>query len=221
MLVTVDTDVRGKSVSAMATVWEGNPMKPKSMIGICLAPLMLTAACGSSDSSSNSTPESIVEESGDSPAVEFDDDDVMFAQMMIPHHEQAIEMSDIALDPAVGASDMVRALAERIKGAQDPEIDQMKSLLSAWGQSMTMDSDMDHSTMMTGMLTLDELATLSQLRGSEFDAAWLEAMIAHHEGAIQMAEDALEKGSNSDVRALCEAIIAGQQAEIEEMRDLL
>jgi uncharacterized protein (DUF305 family) len=153
--------------------------------------------------------------------VEFNDDDVMFAQMMIPHHEQAIEMSDIALDPAVGASDTVRALAERIKDAQDPEIDQMKALLSAWGQSMTMDSDVDHSTMMSGMLTLDELASLSQLRGSEFDAAWLEAMIAHHEGAIQMAQDVLENGTNSDIRTLSEAIVSGQQAEIEEMQSLL
>jgi uncharacterized protein (DUF305 family) len=62
---------------------------------------------------------------------------------------------------------------------------------------------------------------VSQLRGSEFDSAWLEAMIAHHEGAIEMAEDALENGSNSDIRALCEAIIAAQQVEIEEMRNLL
>ena len=196
-------------------------MKSKLIVGMCFAWLTVTAACSSSDTSSNATPESGVEEPGDSPAVEFNDDDVMFAQMMIPHHEQAIELSDIALDPAVGASDVVRALAEQIKGAQDPEIDQMKSLLAGWGQSMTMDSDMDHSTMMSGMLTLEELASVSQLRGSEFDSAWLEAMIAHHEGAIEMAEDALENGSNSDIRALCEAIIAAQQAEIDEMRNLL
>jgi uncharacterized protein (DUF305 family) len=180
-----------------------------------------TAACSSSDTSSNATPESTADGTGDSPAVDFNDDDVMFAQMMIPHHEQAIEMSDIALDPAVGASDDVRALARRIKDAQDPEIDQMKSLLAAWGESMSMDSDIDHSSMMSGMLTLDELATLSQLRGPEFDAAWLEAMIAHHEGAIQMAQDALDNGTNPDVRALCESIISGQQTEIDQMRRLL
>jgi uncharacterized protein (DUF305 family) len=145
----------------------------------------------------------------------------MFAQMMIPHHEQAIEMSDIALDPAVGASEQVRSLAEQIKGAQDPEIDQMTSLLAAWGESEMMDPDLDHSTMMSGMLTIEDLDALSQLRGSDFDAAWLEAMIAHHEGAIQMSQDALENGLNTDVRALSELIIAGQQAEIDEMRTLL
>jgi len=196
-------------------------MKSKLFVGLGLVSLALTAACGSSDTSSNSTPDSSVEESGDSPAVDFNDDDVMFAQMMIPHHEQAIELSDIALDPAVGASDAVRALAEQIKGAQDAEIAQMKSLLAGWGQSMMMNSDIDHSTMMSGMLTLEELENLSQLRGSEFDSAWLEVMIAHHEGAIQMAQDALEGGSNSDIQALCEAIISGQQAEIDEMRNLL
>jgi len=196
-------------------------MKSKLIAGVCCASLTVIAACGSSDTSSSSTPDSSIEESGDSPAVDFNDDDVMFAQMMIPHHEQAIELSDIALDPAVGASDTVRALAEQIKSAQDPEIDQMKSLLSAWGESMMMDSSIDHSTMMNGMLSLEELDNLSQLRGAEFDAAWLEAMIAHHEGAIQMAQDALDSGSNADVRALCEAIIAGQQAEIDEMRNLL
>jgi len=196
-------------------------MKSKLIASLCCASLTVTAACGSSDTSSSSTPDSSIEESGDSPAVDFNDDDVMFAQMMIPHHEQAIELSDIALDPAVGASDTVRALAEQIKSAQDPEIDQMKSLLSAWGESMMMDSSIDHSTMMNGMLSLEELDNLSQLRGAEFDAAWLEAMIAHHEGAIQMAQDALDSGSNADIRALCEAIIASQQAEIDEMRNLL
>jgi len=196
-------------------------MKSKLIAGVCCASLTVIAACGSSDTSSSSTPDSSIEESGDSPAVDFTDDDVMFAQMMIPHHEQAIELSDIALDPAVGASDTVRALAEQIKGAQDPEIDQMKSLLTTWEQPVTMDSDMDHSTMMSGMLSLEELDNLSQLRGAEFDAAWLEAMIAHHEGAIQMAQDALDSGSNADIRALCEAIIASQQAEIDEMRNLL
>lgn len=196
-------------------------MRSKFLVGMCMASLAVTSACGSADSSTDSPPVATAGESGDSPAVDFNDDDVMFAQMMIPHHEQAIEMSDIALDPAVGASDEVRSLAEQIKGAQDPEIDQMKSLLAAWGESEMMDPDLDHSTMMSGMMTIEDLDALSQLRGSEFDAAWLEAMIAHHEGAIQMAQDALENGLNTDIRALSELIIAGQQAEIDEMRTLL
>lgn len=191
------------------------------MLGVCVAVTAVMTSCGSSDSSSGDVSSSSDAASGDSPAVDFNDADVMFAQMMIPHHEQAIELADIALDPAVGASDAVRALAQRIKEAQDPEIDQMTTLLGAWGESTEMDSDMDHSTMMSGMLTLDELATLSDQRGTDFDQAWLEAMISHHEGAIEMANDVLDDGSNTEIRSLAEQIIAAQQTEIDEMRALL
>ena len=159
--------------------------------------------------------------SGGSAGAGFDDDDVMFAQMMIPHHEQAIEMSDIALDPAVGAGEEVRALATRIKEAQDPEIDRMTALLGEWGSSTEPDPSMDHSSMMSGMLSADDLAALGGLRGTEFDTSWLQAMIAHHEGAVSMAREVLESGVNSDVRKLAESIVAGQQSEIEEMTNLV
>lgn len=152
---------------------------------------------------------------------EFNDADVMFAQMMIPHHEQAIEMSDIALDPTVGASDEIRALAEDIKAAQDPEIAQMTAFLESWGQPVAMDSSMDHSSMMSGMLTVEEIETLGSLRGAEFDMAWLEAMIKHHEGAIQMVDDVLSSGVNADVKTLAEEIISTQQSEIDAMRTML
>ncbi len=192
----------------------------KILAPLALGALVMMTGCGSSSSSSDST--SVGDSlAGDSPAVDFDDADVMFAQMMIPHHEQAIEMSDIALDPQVSASETVRELATRIKGAQDPEIDQMTGLLAAWGESTVMDPDVDHGSMMSGMLTVDDLDALSQLRGAEFDTAWLEAMIAHHEGAIQMAQDVLNDGVNLEVRSLAEQIIEGQQAEIDEMRALV
>lgn len=154
-------------------------------------------------------------------ADEFNDDDVMFAQMMIPHHEQAIELADIALDPAVGASYAVKVLAAQIKGAQDPEIAMMKSLLSTWGKSTEMDSSMDHGDMMSGMLSADDVANLSTLRGTEFDRAWTEAMIAHHEGAIEMALNVQLNGTNMAVKTLADAIVTGQEAEIDEMKRLL
>jgi uncharacterized protein (DUF305 family) len=145
----------------------------------------------------------------------------MFAQMMIPHHEQAIELSDIALDPTVDASEDVRRLASAIKAAQDPEIDEMKAMLSEWGASSEMDPDIDHSEMMDGMLTTDELAALSILRGSMFDRAWMEAMIRHHEGAVSMARDVLSDGVNTEMRALASAIESAQTTEIVEMQALL
>lgn len=154
---------------------------------------------------------------GSSSDESFNDDDVMFAQMMIPHHEQAIEMSDIALDPTVGANSQVMDLATRIKAEQDPEIQQMTDLLEQWGKSLTPDDGMDHSSMMEGMLSVEELDQLATLRGAEFDVAWANAMIAHHEGAVRMAEEVLEAGKNPEINALASAIIEAQQAEIEEL----
>ena len=192
-------------------------MKKTSRIIASMALTLALAACSSSggDSGSGDTVDTVAD-TGD-----FNDADVMFAQMMIPHHEQAIELSDIALDPTVGAGEAVRALATQIKSAQDPEITTMKSLLAAWGESPAMDSSMDHSDMMSGMLSPDDLAGLSALRGAEFDRAWLEAMIAHHEGAIEMALDVQLNGSNTAVKTLADAIVTGQEAEIETMQQLL
>lgn len=175
--------------------------------GVLMAGLIL-ASCGGGESSNTD-------------AESFNASDVMFAQMMIPHHEQAIELSDIALDPTVGAGTEVIDLARSIKVAQDPEIDEMTALLTGWGMATEMDPSMDHSDMMSGMLTLDELDALSLLRGVDFDRGWLEAMIGHHEGAIDMAEDVVADGTDPSMRSLAERIISGQRAEIDAMRTLL
>jgi uncharacterized protein (DUF305 family) len=153
-------------------------------------------------------------------SADFNDEDVHFLQMMIPHHEQAIEMSDIALDPTIGASDVVKGLATQIKGAQDPEITQMNKWLTDLGKT-EMDSSMDMTGKMDGMLTADQLMNLGTLRGAEFDNAWIKAMIGHHEGAIEMATVVIADGTNSQVRVLAEAIIIGQQKEIGTLKALL
>jgi len=181
-------------------------MNGKLLSIMCSLALLPLAGCGSNADSSSS---------------QFNADDVMFAQMMIPHHEQAIEMSDIALDPMIGASDAVRELATEIKNAQDPEIELMRQFLTEWGAPMTPMDDMDHGSMMTGMLSPEELSALGSKTGREFDIAWIEAMIAHHEGAIAMADEVLKLGSNADTRRLAESIISAQRAEIEVLRSLL
>ncbi|MDA0298471.1 MAG: DUF305 domain-containing protein [Actinobacteria bacterium] len=199
-------------------------MKKLTLTTVALAVVaLLLGACGSHDMGSmdmglmgmgsSNTGDSIPESS------DFNDADVMFAQMMIPHHEQAIEMSDIALDPNTGASAAIIALATQIKGAQDPEISQMKNLLTTWGMPTDMGS-MDHSSMMDGMLSLEEMATLGQLKGAEFDKAWAKGMIAHHEGAIAMANDVLANGKNSEILALANAVVSGQSTEIETLKPL-
>lgn len=156
-------------------------------------------------------------QSSTSETADFNDADVMFAQMMIPHHEQAIEMSEIALDPASGASAAIQDLAIRIRDAQDPEIELMKGFLTTWGAPVNPEDGMDHSSMMEGMLTVEELDELAGLQGSEFDTRWAQAMIAHHKGAVAMAEDVLADGKNPETRKLAEEIIANQQAEIDEL----
>ena len=194
-------------------------MKKLALTTVALAvAALLLGACGSHDMGSMDTGSM---DTGDSTpeSADFNDADVIFAQTMIPHHQQAIEMSDIALDPNSGASAAIVALATQIKGAQDPEISQMKNLLTTWGKSMEMGS-MDHSSMMGGMLSLEEIDTLGQLKGAEFDKAWAKGMIAHHEGAIAMANEVLANGKNSEILALANAVVSGQSAEIKTLKPL-
>lgn len=176
--------------------------------------LLPLAACSGDDT----TAETTVGESSDATS----DADVEFAQGMIAHHEQAIEMAEIALDPNVGASADVVGLATRIKAAQDPEVEQMTAWLIASGESVAMDmSDGHDMSEMPGMMDAADMDALAEMRGAEFDTMWLEMMIAHHEGAIQQSQYLIDNGSDAELIALAKRIISAQQAEIDEMRVLL
>ena len=165
----------------------------KKILGLLM--ILFLTACASSESSKS----------------EFSANDIMFAQMMIPHHEQAIEMSELALKNSQDPE--ILALAEEIRAAQAPEIEDMKT----WGTSH-MGSHAGH--MMDGMLSDDEMEALTRAQGSEFDRLFLEGMIKHHEGAIEMADMILDSDSPR-ASALGKAIVATQQAEIEKMKELL
>lgn len=142
--------------------------------------------------------------------------DMMFVQMMIPHHQQAIEMSRLAYD--AGASPEVLDLAKRIEAAQGPEIDQMAAMLERWDVGMMM----DHSGhMMAGMVDDATMNELKTAKGADFDRLYLESMIAHHQGAIDMTEDPLANGSDPQLHELLLAIVEAQTAEIAEMEALL
>lgn len=152
----------------------------------------------------------------DGSAADLNMSDVMFVQMMIPHHEQAVEMA--ALAPTNGASSEVQELAAAIAAAQGPEIAQMEAMLDRWDvQPM-----MDHSGhQMDGMVSDADMDALAAATGPEFDRLFLEAMIAHHEGAISMAEDPLENGEDPELQALLDAIVTTQTAEIAQMKQML
>jgi uncharacterized protein (DUF305 family) len=147
----------------------------------------------------------------------FDANDVMFAQMMIPHHSQAVELATLA--EANTTTPAILDLAARIKGAQQPEIDTMTAWLAAAGSMM--DGHGAHGMSMPGLVSDADMAVLEKASGSEFDALFLSHMIQHHEGAIDMANDVLATTMNDDVRALATAIVAAQTAEIVEMSGLL
>lgn len=143
--------------------------------------------------------------------------DVMFASMMIPHHEQAIEMSDVLLakdriDPRVAS------LAERIKQAQGPEIEQMQQWLDDWDTGMEGGMDGGHGA---GMMGEDDLVALEQAEGEAASRLFLRQMIEHHEGAIEMARDQVADGRNPDVVGLAGSVVATQTLEIEQMKELL
>lgn len=150
--------------------------------------------------------------------------DQEFVQEMIPHHEQAVVMSEMVSN--VEVSDETAALATEIIRAQASEIELMKGFLSEWGVEFDPDSDPHASHMMGGdeshgMMTDEELAELENLTGSNFEKMWLTMMLAHHQGAIKMAKTAIADGKDARVKTLAEAIISEQQKEIELIDALL
>ena len=143
---------------------------------------------------------------------QYSADEIMFAQMMIPHHEQAVTMSELALSNTTTAE--IVALATAIRDAQAPEIIQMQSWIDGKSESHMHDMEMG------GMLSDAELAELAALKGAAFDQMFLTAMIAHHEGALDMVE-MINDSSNSEVKTLAANIVTSQSAEIEAMKALL
>jgi uncharacterized protein (DUF305 family) len=144
------------------------------------------------------------------------DADVMFAQMMIPHHQQAIVMAKQAATKA--SSPQVKRLAGQIEQAQGPEIQKMTGWLATWGASKPSDGGMH---MGDGMMSDQDMKKLDKLSGKPFDRAFLQLMIKHHQGAITMARTEQAQGSFPDAKALADSIVTSQSAEIATMRKLL
>lgn len=177
---------------------------------------------GSTHSSDHGTPASGAAETSAGSATQssagHNDADVLFAQMMIPHHAQAVEMSDILL-AKTGLPGPVTALATRIKDAQAPEIQTMTGWLEGWKQPTAASGHTGHS--MAGMLGEQGIADLQAAQGTDAARLFLEQMIGHHEGAVEMAQQEINGGSNPEAIRLAEAIVTAQEAEISEMRELL
>jgi uncharacterized protein (DUF305 family) len=180
--------------------------------GLILAGGLMLSACSTNHDTMNMDPVS-----GDANAA-----DVMFAQMMIPHHEQAVLMADLAPDRS--EDPQVLALALEIKQAQAPEIELMTSWMETWGIELlpadeAMQAHGSHG--MDGMLTDEQLADLASAQGAAFDELFAELMIEHHEGAVAMAQEVVASGQDPAVAQLAREIIATQEKEILQLRALL
>ncbi|GAA2877521.1 DUF305 domain-containing protein [Pseudonocardia halophobica] len=217
-------------------------MNSKSVLGVlgtAAATVVLVAGCsGASDTATGtSTTPSAAATSSAATSAAHNAADTAFVQGMIPHHTQAVQMSEMAAQRA--SNEQVKQLATRIQQAQGPEIEQMRGFLAAWGEPETGSAGpsgslggMDHGSMngstsmpmsqgTGGMMTDQQMQRLGQADGTAFDRMFLQMMTEHHNGAIQMARTELAQGQNPDAKALAQKIIDDQQAEITEMQQLL
>jgi uncharacterized protein (DUF305 family) len=197
--------------------------RPLALAASAAALALLLAACGGSSEAESSGPAPSTGSSTTQTVGEATAADISFAQLMIPHHQQALEMAGMALERA--ESPGVLELAKQIQAAQDPEIQMMSGWLEAWDAPMEMGDDHGSHDMggmtMEGMMSDEDMQALMDATGADFDRMWLETMIAHHEGAITMAEQVKAESGNVDVTTLADAVISGQTAEIATMQQLL
>ncbi len=219
-----------------------SPLARRSALVVSSGALALAlSACGgsapgesdeaSSPSSTSSPSASSSSSSGSSaaPAEEHSSADVTFAQGMLVHHRGAITMSEVALERA--DDPRLEELAGRIIEAQGPEIDEMTSWLQAWDEPVPSGdgtSGMDGMSGMegmdggmAGMMGEEDMAALRSASGRTFDDMWLRGMIEHHRGAVEMSQTEIDEGQNPEAIELAKSIIDDQQAEIDEMEQML
>jgi uncharacterized protein (DUF305 family) len=183
-------------------------MKNRPAVGVLLAALSLALAGCSVNA------DKVIPAENSQASTEFSMNDIMFAQMMIPHHEQAVELASLAETNTDYV--IILDLASRIKSAQQPEIDEMR----AWLTEAGFDVEMGHSMSMPRLVSDADMAEIEKAQGDEFDVLFLTHMIAHHKGAVDMANDVLASTTSPRVRDLATAIVASQTAEIAEMEAL-
>ncbi|MFG3064205.1 DUF305 domain-containing protein [Streptomyces sp. NPDC048231] len=191
--------------------------------GVVAAGALLLSACSSDSNDMGSMNHGSSHSS--SPAVTatatagaYNDADVHFAQMMIPHHEQAVEMAKLADGRA--ADSEVKSIAPKIEKAQDPEIKTMTGWLQSWGKPTAM-GDMPGMDMGDGMMSDKDMKELEAMKGTEFDKMFAHMMINHHNGAISMAKTEQKDGKNADAVNMAGDIVTGQSAEVAQLQSIL
>ena len=185
----------------------------KPVIAGLVALIMVTALAGCSKDDSKA-----MDHEGHSSMASGDlsSDDIMFLQMMIPHHQQAIDISDLALTKSSDSE--LLALAKDIRDGQGAEIITMKAWLDKAGADLDPGHSMGHD--MGGMLSDSELAALKAATGKSFDLLWLKGMTGHHVGAIDMAT-MIENAKSAEIKRFGEGIVASQSAQNKAMAAMI
>jgi uncharacterized protein (DUF305 family) len=199
------------------------PIARLAALLVALATALLLTSCTSTASDGHTD-----HERSDEPAISgepagYNADDIAFATNMIPHHQQAVELA--AMVPERSTNPELKALAQQISAAQQPEIQTMEVLLVQWNENPDAQAGHGghegHGGAMQGMVDDATMAKLKTLSGPEFETLWLESMISHHQGAIEMARAELANGANVDAKRLAQTMVDTQQAEIDQMNQML
>ena len=201
-----------------------NNLLKAALTAAALGSIVTLGACSTNDNMpgmGHGTASASPSSAGNSaPAADVNDADVMFVQMMIPHHDQAVAMSDMILAKS-GLKPDVQALAKQIKAAQQPEIDTMNGWLKAWGHDFSPGSGGGHHRGDGGMATEEEMWQLDQAGGATAQNRYITMMIKHHQGAITMAKTEIDTGKNPAAIQMANNIVTTQRREIAAMNTLL
>jgi uncharacterized protein (DUF305 family) len=184
-----------------------------------LASAIVVSSCSTAEDHSKQGPSTAATTTAGATVAAHNANDVMFAQMMIPHHQQAVQLA--ALAPQHTANQALLTLASTISAEQQPEINAMKALLLQWDVDANAMPDHSGHGGMQGMVDDATMAKLQSLNGPEFDTLWLQAMIGHHQGAIEMAQGEIANGQSADMTAMAKNMVSAQQAEINQMKQML
>ncbi|MFC9643276.1 DUF305 domain-containing protein [Streptomyces mirabilis] len=199
------------------------PVRRVAAVGVVAAGALMLSACGSGGDGASGMDHGGSKSSATATAAakagDVDEADVTFAQMMIPHHEQAVAMAELAGGRASDAE--IKDLAAKIEKAQDPEIKTMTGWLKSWGKPTTA-GDMPGMGMGgDGMMSDKDMKELKAMQGKEFDKMFAQMMIDHHNGAIAMAKTEQKSGRNADAKKMADAIVTGQSAEVKQLQSIL
>ncbi|WP_234543964.1 DUF305 domain-containing protein [Streptomyces shenzhenensis] len=199
------------------------PTPRLAALGVIVAGALILSACSSNSDDMGGMPgmdhgSTTSSATATSTTGVYNEADVKFAQMMIPHHEQALEMAKLANGRASDSA--IKNIAAKIEKAQDPEITTLKGWLQSWAKPEAM-GDMPGMSMGEGMMSGKDMKGLKSMTGAEFDKMFAQMMIQHHDGAISMAKDEQKKGHNADAKKMAGDIATGQSTEVKQLQSIL